>query len=168
MQTYDKSPSPRAEVSLPYRLSSLTNPAIPPQLSPAISGQSFTSGDKATPRPQQQEFAEPSPPTVPILMDQLQPFQDEIPPRTPSPSPGPPPVFRVMEEHVRELTQQLVDTTSALNVEQLEQLRALCLGCVWRRKSEWVRDKMVHELLEIVGRFVEEVSLVEDLAQDTD
>jgi hypothetical protein len=47
-------------------------------------------------------------------------------------------------------------------VEQLEQLRATCLGCVWRRRKEWDRDALVGELKEVVKEFVDEV--VDDMS----
>lgn len=83
--------------------------------------------------------------------------QPEIQPRTPSPSPGPQPTFTVSDHHLHTLSEKLAESTGTLTVEQLEQLRAACLSCVWRRRSEWHRDEMVQELLDIVHVFVAEI-----------
>ena len=98
-------------------------------------------------------------PSPPVPQSQLMGTDAQIPPRTPSPSPEPHPTFTVTEHHLQTLSKQLADRTGALNVEQLEQLRAICLGCIWRRRSEWQRDDMVQELLDIVREFVDEVAV---------
>ncbi|KAF8520270.1 AAA-domain-containing protein [Hysterangium stoloniferum] len=94
-------------------------------------------------------------------VEQVEPMdivEPEVPPLHPrSPSPEPPPPFTLSEQHLQMLSDNLVELTSELNVEQLEQLRAACLGCVWRRRSDWDRDDMVSDLLAIVKLFVEEV-----------
>lgn len=98
-------------------------------------------------------------PQLPVEVSTLTPpiVQPEIQPRTPSPSPGPHPTLTMSDHHLHALSEELVDGTDALTVEQLEQLRAACLGCVWRRRSEWDRDTMIQELLDIVHVFVEEI-----------
>ncbi|KXN88360.1 hypothetical protein AN958_00010 [Leucoagaricus sp. SymC.cos] len=73
-------------------------------------------------------------------------------------SPTPPlPDFHIDETLLEEFNKQLTDTTASLNVEQLEQLRATCLGSVWRHRMEWERDGLVRELMELVREFVQEV-----------
>ncbi len=47
--------------------------------------------------------------------------------------------------------------TDLLDVEQLEQLRASCLGCIWAHRSDWDRDNLILELGKIMHDFVEEV-----------
>jgi len=47
--------------------------------------------------------------------------------------------------------------TSLLNIEQLEQLRASCLGRVWAHRSEWDRDNLILELGKVLRDFVGEV-----------
>ena len=76
--------------------------------------------------------------------------------RTPSP---PPPPFHVDETLLAELETSFVDHTGNLSIEQLEQLRALCLGNVWKHRQEWDRDPLVKELFEVVKEFVEEVRI---------
>ena len=74
--------------------------------------------------------------------------------RTPSPVPD----FVVDEERLYALGRMLRDDTASLTVEQLEQLRATCLGCVWRHRSQWDRSELISELMENVKVFIEEVS----------
>ena len=47
--------------------------------------------------------------------------------------------------------------TELLNVEQLDQLRASCLGRVWAHRSEWNRDDLILELSKVLRNFVDEV-----------
>lgn len=75
--------------------------------------------------------------------------------RTPTPLPD----FHVDEGALLQLKALLRDSTGSLNVEQLEQLRATCLSCIWRHRTEWDRDGLVQELTELVKEFVEEVAL---------
>ncbi|RPD55097.1 AAA-domain-containing protein [Lentinus tigrinus ALCF2SS1-7] len=97
---------------------------------------------------------------VPTLgAEQPQPQQTEQPmevERSPTP---PPPPFVLDEDTLAELKTYLRDATGTLNVEQLEQLRATCLGIVWRHRTEWDRTSLVHELKDEAREFVEEVSL---------
>ena len=76
--------------------------------------------------------------------------------RTPTP---PPPPFHIDEGLLVELETSFVNQTEKLNIEQLEQLRATSLGCIWRHRQEWDRDACVRELFGIIKEFVEEVSL---------
>jgi len=72
--------------------------------------------------------------------------------------PTPLPEFHVDKTLLRELQQLLVKITAPLNIEQLEQLRATCLGSVWRHRMDWERDEVVRELMKQVKEFVEEVT----------
>ncbi|THU83079.1 AAA-domain-containing protein [Dendrothele bispora CBS 962.96] len=73
--------------------------------------------------------------------------------RTPTPLPD----FHISDYLVEELKDSLRDETSSLTIEQLEQLRATCLGCIWRNRKEWDRDACVREVKEIVKEFLREV-----------
>jgi len=73
--------------------------------------------------------------------------------RTPTPLPD----FYVDETELSGLKEVLCTRTNPLNVEELEQLRATCLGAVWRHRTEWNREKLIRELLNITNEFVEEV-----------
>ncbi|KAH6890090.1 AAA-domain-containing protein [Coprinopsis sp. MPI-PUGE-AT-0042] len=78
-------------------------------------------------------------------------------------SPTPPlPDFHVDEDLLDVLRRRLRDDTEGLNVEQLEQLRATCLGDVWRHRKEWDRDDLVRGLIRHVGDFLEEVQELEE------
>lgn len=79
-------------------------------------------------------------------------------------APTPLPDFHLPEYELDILRRELRDETSSLSVEQLEQLRAMCLGTVWRRRSEWDRAEMVKELRDVVREFVEEVRM--DMDED--
>ncbi|KAH8115640.1 AAA-domain-containing protein [Phellopilus nigrolimitatus] len=83
-------------------------------------------------------------------------------PRTPSP---PPPPFHVDETLLTELEAKYVSETEQLNVEQLEQLRATSLNCIWRHRQEWDRDACVHELFGVISDFAEEAAL-DDFDED--
>jgi hypothetical protein len=71
--------------------------------------------------------------------------------------PTPLPDFHFDQNALTHLGDDLRDTTDLLNVEQLEQLRASCLGCIWAHRSDWDRDNLIFELGKILRDFVEEV-----------
>ncbi|KAF5392492.1 hypothetical protein D9757_002326 [Collybiopsis confluens] len=75
--------------------------------------------------------------------------------RTPTPLPD----FHVNEVLLDQLRASLRENTSKLTIEELEQLRASCLGCVWRQRSEWNRDSLVRELQDVVSDFIAEVGM---------
>lgn len=79
-----------------------------------------------------------------------------VTPRTPSPAPVTPPEFQLAPELLDDLKTKLVTKTANFDVEQLEQLRAACLDTVWRYRSDWNRESMVHALLECVDRYLKE------------
>jgi hypothetical protein len=81
------------------------------------------------------------------------PLAPPVPPRTPTP---PRPDFIVPESALDALRTRLSSTTAALSVEQLEQLRAACIGAVWRAQSAWNRTVLVGELEGVVAAFVRE------------
>ncbi|KAH9887689.1 AAA-domain-containing protein [Cubamyces lactineus] len=76
-------------------------------------------------------------------------------------SPTPLPDFELDEELFGDLKLYLRDATSSLNVEQLEQLRATCLGLVWKHRHEWNRTSLLRELKDTAREFVEEVTMDE-------
>ena len=96
----------------------------------------------------------PEPERMPTPAPVLEPMVIEVE-RSPSP---PLPDFHVDIGLVEDLRQTLRDSTVSLTIEQLEQLRATCLGNVWRHRSNWDRDDLVRELQGVVKNFVEEVS----------
>ena len=96
----------------------------------------------------------PEPERVPTPAPVLEPMVIEVE-RTPSP---PLPDFHVDNGLVEDLRQILRDSTASLTIEQLEQLRATCLGNLWRHRSDWDRDALIRELQGVVKEFVEDVS----------
>jgi len=86
--------------------------------------------------------------------------------REPTPAPTPPPLpdFHVSPNLLSELRYLLKSKTNTLIIEQLEQLRAACLGTVWRYRRDWDRDVLVKVLLQEVKDFIQEVQ--EDVEED--
>ena len=132
---------------------------------------SFTQMLQGTPPPPPPvHLAPPQPP--PILRMPTPKIRTPEPERVPTPipvpepmvieierSPSPPlPDFHVDIGLVEDLRQTLRDSTGSLTIEQLEQLRATCLGNLWRHRSDWDRDDLVRELQGVVKIFVEEVT----------
>ena len=102
----------------------------------------------------QRHIRTPEPERVLTPAPVLEPMVIEVE-RSPSP---PLPDFHVDIGLVEDLRQTLRDSTASLTIEQLEQLRATCLGNLWRHRSDWDRDNLVRELQDVVKNFVEEVS----------
>ncbi|KAL4075483.1 AAA-domain-containing protein [Scleroderma citrinum] len=105
---------------------------------------------------------QPSPPRTPVpsTSADLPPSSMEpmviSPPREPSRPPTPLPEFHVDEALMSTLQDQLNTRTDQLSVEMLEQLRAMCLGCVWRHRAEWNRDALVREILGVLDEFLDD------------
>ncbi len=95
------------------------------------------------------------PETTPLDPQELMEVDER---RSPSP---PPPIFVVNDDNVTTLETSFVEHTSHLTVEQLEQLRATCLGCIWRHRQEWNRDALVREMMDVIAEFSEEASSYE-------
>jgi hypothetical protein len=137
----------------------IAGPSTGPQLSdPANAG----TGIPIHSLLQSTESAAPPPPTRSPSQrpKSLDPEPEPVPPipmvveRTPTP---PLPDFEIDDALVAELEATLCDSTSALTIEQLEQLRATCLATVWRHRTEWDRTPAVRELHELVKEFVDQV-----------
>ena len=104
-------------------------------------------------------------------MDPTQPAEAPAPEVAPEPerqpevpmeierSPTPLPDFHLDEDSLANLKAYLRDATGSLTVEQLEQLRATCLGLVWRHRQDWDRADLLRELKEEAEEFVKEVLL---------
>ncbi|KAJ7062867.1 AAA-domain-containing protein [Mycena amicta] len=74
--------------------------------------------------------------------------------RTPTP---PLPDFVIDDMLVSELETALRESTARLSIEQLEQLRATCVGKVWHHRTEWDRTPAARELVQYVSEFLDEV-----------
>lgn len=109
----------------------------------------------------------PAGPSSPSPLSSIRPSKSPeleiIPPQPPSPmvverQPTPLPDFHVDDVLLRQLESCLRDETHSLTIEELEQLRATCLGNVWRYRTEWNRDGLVQELLQVVQTFVSQIA----------
>jgi len=138
---------------LPLATSTSINPfLVPPQATDHTHGHG--SSRTPSPRPYTSLCRTKTPEIIPITAPTSSASSALIIERPPTPLPE----FHVDKTLLRELQQLLVKTTAPLNIEQLEQLRATCLGSVWRHRMDWERDEVVRELMEQVKEFVEEVT----------
>jgi hypothetical protein len=129
----------------------------------------------ATPHPEQLPISQPGPsdhlpdPTPDAPPTSASPIANKSPaPATPPPEPEavpievdreptPLPDFHFTQDALTRLADDLRDMTSRLSIEQLEQLRASCLGRIWAHRSEWDRDNLILELGKVLCEFVDEV-----------
>ena len=178
------SPSPRKAAGFDPFLLNPSSPTEPtflnaPPLPSLTNGMIFPASSSAPapfypfPQPDNQVFvhapmavsAPHSPIPVEAASPSVAPVTEESQPMVIERTPTPLPEFHIDSSLIDKLKSDLRDTTGSLTVEQLEQLRATSLGCVWRHRTEWDRDALVRELREIVMEFVEEVA--EDLSDST-
>jgi hypothetical protein len=82
--------------------------------------------------------------------------------RTPTPHPP----FVVPEDDLSSWHTLLLRDAESLSIEQMEQLRASCLNCVWRHRQEWDRAELVGELKVLLRNFVDEVRANDDEDDD--
>ncbi|HEY9714444.1 MAG TPA: hypothetical protein V6C72_13315 [Chroococcales cyanobacterium] len=134
--------------------------------SPDFTGAGAAAEDNNPPETSQQPAAASSTDAGPSTSLIVPPADSGLAPAPPvnvitptrSPTPEPPPPFQLSNHLVRDLESDLKYSTSKLNVEELEHLRAMCLDCIWRRRAEWDRNGMMKELKEIVDEFVKEAN----------
>ncbi len=72
----------------------------------------------------------------------------------PIPVPVQHPDFIVPEDGLQLLRIFLIDKTSDLNVEELEQLRAMCLQRIWKDRRKWDRSLLVVGLIDLVKSYI--------------
>jgi len=154
---YPYLPPPSAELLLAPRAMNPSAMSMYPlqALSPVPRHRSSRLSRQPTPMPVGPSTPPPElqPVEVPIeLQREPTPMEVEME-RTPTPLPD----FHFSTSLVDELCRLLKDETANLTTEQLEQLRATCLGAVWRYRKEWDRDELVRELIKCVKEFVSEV-----------
>ncbi|KAF7301025.1 AAA-domain-containing protein [Mycena indigotica] len=106
-----------------------------------------------SPRPKSLE-PEPQPEQPPVIVSEPTLIIEVE--RTPTPPP-PLPDFVIDDMLVSELEAALSDSTAGMSIEQLEQLRATCVGKVWHHRTEWDRTPAARELLQYVSEFVRDV-----------
>jgi hypothetical protein len=141
------------------------SPALPPPESAQSSELPPASGPPTSGPP----TSEPPVSNTDIPTTPIPPITDEPPvPAPPAPEPDfeaievdreptPLPDFHFNQEGLTRLGDDLRDMTDLFSVEQLEQLRASCFGCVWTHRSDWDRDNLILELGKVLRDFVDEV-----------
>ncbi|EJU05964.1 AAA-domain-containing protein [Dacryopinax primogenitus] len=149
---------PADPASLPLIAHAMPSGAIPPIKSPSPSGDVFGPHGliPAPPNDAHAHFVDEPVNTVFSAAVASSPIPAE-PARSPSPA-LPPPVFTLDPGLLSALQDQLVHSTVDLNVEELEQLRALGLDRIYRARGEWDRDPVVQGLVWFVRAFVAEVN----------
>lgn len=103
----------------------------------------------------------PARPLTPMATSSAFAAAATIPSPRPAPNPTYPP-FVVPAEALAHLAASLKHSTSQMNVDQLEQLRAGCFDRLWRRRGDWDRTILVEEVSCFMTGFVEEVERVGD------
>ncbi|KAG8935873.1 hypothetical protein FRC02_005872 [Tulasnella sp. 418] len=106
------------------------------------------------------------PPRIDVTMDDPNSQQEMVsttaasPPQSPPPStpPPPPPSFHVNTELLAQLETQLLDRTSMMNVEQLEQLRAMLLSCIWQHRADWDREILLRDMVALLEDFERDIT----------
>lgn len=175
-------PAPSHTDQSPYNrpLSPLSAPVeVPPESSAGDSSHPPPHSPDPTPlpspHPEQLPVSQPGPfdhppestPDAPLTS--VSPLANKSPaPATPPHEPEPVPIevdreptpfpdFHLNQDALERLAGDLRDMTSRLSIEQLEQLRASCLGRIWAHRSEWDRDNLILELGKVLREFVDEV-----------
>lgn len=75
-------------------------------------------------------------------------------PRSPTPEP---PAKSFVVPDLKDLRNALAETTADFTLEELEQLRAMALGIIWKHRSDWDRHELVQELMTATKDFVSRV-----------
>jgi hypothetical protein len=101
------------------------------------------------------------PTTIPAADESLAPAlpapEQDVEPIEIDREPTPLPDFLVDQSALARLADDLQYLTDLFTVEQLEQLRASCLGRVWAHRSDWNRDDLILELGKVLHEFADEV-----------
>lgn len=101
------------------------------------------------------------PTTIPITDESLAPAppapEQHVEPIEVDREPTPLPDFLFDQSALARLADDLRDLTGLFTIEQLEQLRASCLGRVWAHRSDWNRDDLIVELSKLLREFVDEI-----------
>jgi hypothetical protein len=96
-------------------------------------------------------------PSIGSVVDRMDTAESAEAPREPTPEPQtPPPPFVVPD--LTTLQKTLAETTSEFTLEELEQLRAMALGLIWKRRADWDRHDLVRDLQAAVEDFVARVT----------
>lgn len=126
--------------------SQIMDPNVAPPVSPSRSPYPLLVPEMPAQEPEVLQMPV-QPPLVPLDVEM---------PRSPSP---PPPEFYVDEALMLELEAKFIDKTGELNIEQLEELRAASLACIWRHRQEWDRTVCIREVISTIMDFVGDVTM---------
>ncbi|KAI6038096.1 AAA-domain-containing protein [Pisolithus marmoratus] len=148
---YHQSTSSSQDSLNPFLVASPIQPQ--PEKIPTMSISRLLNGDTRASSLSLRSSADPTP-----SQPSTEPMVVSPPPREPSRPPTPLPDFHVDEALVSTLQYQLTSKTDQFSVEMLEQLRAICLGCVWRHRKEWNRDALVRELLGVLDEYLDDAA----------
>ncbi|WPG97448.1 tat-binding like 7 [Acrodontium crateriforme] len=102
------------------------------------------------PAPPRHNSSSVSAPISAILNDPIEGVADSSPPS--------PTLILPQESEIGILNKMLVDKTSGMSVEQLEQVNAALMSVIWSERGQWNRVKVLHA---IVGAFNETVQDIE-------
>jgi hypothetical protein len=169
--TDGEQPEPkRVRIDLDVDMDSLAEPVPELANSLADSGQASGPGTHAMAMPtgdalagQLEEAAAISldPPSQDHQMESAESVPTEKP-REPTPVPEtPPPPFVVPD--LTNLEKTLAASTQEFTLEELEQLRAMALGLIWKRRADWDRHEMVQDVQNAVEDFVNRVKREEGI-----
>ncbi|KAF2815096.1 AAA-domain-containing protein [Mytilinidion resinicola] len=75
------------------------------------------------------------------------------------------------EEQIKMLHEELVERSSGCSVEQLEQINAVLMDAIWKTRSEWNRNSVVHILTNAFNEVIQDIEHMQKLqapSQDDD
>lgn len=101
----------------------------------------------------------PHPGAAPMIPSPLahHPHHHHQPSQLPQPQQPPRPMLFVPHHMYVQLAQLLIEETENQTVEELEQLRAASLGCVWRHRASWDKTQLLREMLATANAFITQV-----------
>jgi hypothetical protein len=77
------------------------------------------------------------------------------------------PDFIVHQGLLANLRDKLECDSACLTIEQLEEVRATCLDCIWRRRADWDRSRMLGEMITAVGQYMQRPNMLKDVKLST-
>lgn len=77
--------------------------------------------------------------------------------------PKPRPQLIVTEESVKHVLKRMVDTTSGLSLEQMEQCKARVMDRIWRDRGNWNRDQVLASVAEVFNEAVEDIEACQEV-----
>jgi len=100
-----------------------------------------------------QQFSVPALPRQPPGMPNVLNAQPQEPPQ--------PTEITLSEKQLDELHHQLVERSSGLSVEQLEQVNAALMDAVWRTKGNWDRNQVIVAVAETFNETIKDIEMMQ-------